>query len=57
MCEHLAVADKRFGCENGLEQKYSGVIGIVGGVVDLVAGLALLQAPEMMGTNPPHDVF
>jgi uncharacterized membrane protein HdeD (DUF308 family) len=35
-------------CDNDLKQTYSAAIGIVGGIVDLVAGLALLQPVGMM---------
>jgi len=38
-----------FGC--GMKQTYSAVIGITGGIVDLVAGLALLQ-PAGMAEEP-----
>ena len=33
---------------NGLKQTYSAAVGVVGGIVDLVAGLALLQPAEMI---------
>jgi hypothetical protein len=34
-----------------LRQKYSAVIGIVGGLVDVIAGIALLQPTMMMGSE------
>jgi hypothetical protein len=35
-----------------LKQSYSAAIGVIGGVIDLVAGLALLQPSEMMPAQP-----
>jgi uncharacterized membrane protein len=34
-----------------LKQKYSAVVGIVGGLVDVIAGLGLLQPTMMMGSE------
>jgi uncharacterized membrane protein len=38
--------------ESGLRGKFSALVGIVGGIVDLVAGLALLQSAGMMAEQP-----
>jgi hypothetical protein len=35
-----------------LKQSYSAAIGVIGGVIDLVAGFALLQPTEMMPAQP-----
>ena len=35
-----------------MKQTYSAAIGVIGGVVDLVAGLALLQPAEIMAARP-----
>ena len=47
---HFQWSWKAFGDE--LKQTYSAAIGVIGGVVDLVAGLALLQPTEMTAARP-----
>ena len=38
-------------CESHLKQQYSAVIGIVGGLIDLIAGIVLVQPTATMGSE------
>ena len=50
-CVRIGPDGSRYGCDNDLKQTYSAAIGIVGGIVDMVAGVVLLQPSGMMASS------